>query len=381
MIPIVRSFFKLSALALLLALSGCETDPSAGDFAAPKLGAVSAVAEAYRIRVSCPVSGDTSGIRQFGVQVGSASANVSGGILWRDLPAVFEDGALRAEAKGLDAETDYSVKVFISNGDEIRTSETSVRTAAGTETVDLPDPVFRRYILAHFDTNGDDVLTLLEAQQITEITVCTDSIYSLRGIEKMGRLQILDANGSPYGNGHLLEIDLSGNPMLERCYLESNKLHAADLSGLPRLREVSLNLNPLDSIDFSYNPRLANICLNGTPQLGRLPEMTQFDLYHLHISGLARFMPEDYLTQFPHLISLNIDDFRGVRLDLSCNSDLESLWMHNTPGLEELDLRAANLRDLYIGENPRLKRVYVRTGTVLRNLEKDAHTEIVYIDR
>lgn len=379
MTPIVRRFFKLSALALLLALSGCETDPSAGNFAAPKLGAVSAVAEAYRIRVSCPVSGNTSGILRSGVQVGLASANVSGGILWREIPAVFEDGELRADAKGLDPETDYSVKVFISNGDEIRTSETSVRTAAGTETVDLPDPMFRRYILAHFDANGDDVLTLQEALQITEISVCTDSIYSVQGIEKMGRLLVLEANGSPYGNGHLLEIDLSGNPMLERCMLESNWLHEADLSGLPRLREISFCVNPLDSIDFSHNPRLTNIALNST-HLDHLPEMTQFDLFHLHISGPARFMPEDYLTHFPHLISLNIDDFMGAWLDLSHNSDLESLWMHNTPCLEELDLRAANVRDLYFGDNPRLKRVYVRSGTTLRNLEKDAHTEIIYTD-
>lgn len=380
MAPIVRFFFKLSTFALLLALAGCQTDPVAGNFAAPKLGAVSAEAEAFRIRISCPVSGNTAGILQAGVQIGTASVHAAGGILWREIPAILENGAISADAKGLAPETDYSVKVTIGNGDEIRTSEASVRTKAGDETVEIPDPVFRRYILTRFDVNEDDVLTVPEALQIIEISVCTDSIWSLRGIEKMGRLQILDANGSDYGNGHLPEIDLSGNPMLEHCYLESNLLHAADLSVLPRLRELSLNVNPLDSIDFSHNPRLTIINLNGT-NLGCLPEMTQFDLFHLHISGLARLMPEDYLCHFPHLVTVNVDDFKGARLDLSHCPDIESFWMHNTPELEELDFSAApRLRSLYLGDNPRLRRVVVRKGTVLQNLEKDPHTEIVYAD-
>ena len=104
--------------------------------------------------------------------------------------------------------------------------------------MEIPDPVFRSYLLENFDKNDDGVLTIPEALTITEIDVCTDSIYSLRGIEKMSRLVRLTACGSEGYRGKLFEIDLSGNPLLEFFNLNDNFIASLDLSGLPNLQDI-----------------------------------------------------------------------------------------------------------------------------------------------
>ena len=151
--------------------------------------------------------------------------------------------------------------------------------------------MFRRYILANYDTNADEVLTVLEALTVSRIEVCTDSISSLKGIEKMERLQELIATGN-WSHGWLYEIDLSGNPALRCCLLDDNQLRTVDLSANPMLEEFSIGGNPLISIDFSHNPRLWSIGMNNVP-LDYLPDMTFLHLESLHFDHVARFIPED----------------------------------------------------------------------------------------
>ena len=49
-------------LVLSSVLAGCGEDPAASDFAAPQLGAVTVEAEAFRVRIACPVSGNLDGV-------------------------------------------------------------------------------------------------------------------------------------------------------------------------------------------------------------------------------------------------------------------------------------------------------------------------------
>ena len=88
----------LSAIAAILLLAGCGTDPLAQDFAAPKLGTLKVEAEAFRARISCPVSGNLSGISGFGFRFGAGSL--------KEIPAKLEGGLLKAEVKALCADTD-----------------------------------------------------------------------------------------------------------------------------------------------------------------------------------------------------------------------------------------------------------------------------------
>ena len=373
----IRLFIIISIL-----LAGCGTDPSASDFTAPKLGTVTIEAEAFRVRMSCPVNGSVAGVTTYGFRFGEAGAGIAGnpGALWV-LPATLEDGWLKAEVKALRSDTDYHVEAFVGNGTETLTTQTvAFRTEAGPEIVDIPDPVFRRYLLANFDENGDEVLTVPEALSIHEIMVCTDSITSLKGIEKMSHLIRLEALGSDGYRGKLTQIDLSGNPLLECLNVNDNFISNLDLSAVTYLKEVCFATNPLSSIDFSANPLIIRIYMNNIP-LETLPDMMSLPLESLHFDHVARLIPEDYFRNFPGLHDLNMSFYEGRRINLSCNTRLDALWAYCCPNLEEIDLTAtALLKRLYVGECPKLRRVLVRAGTEFEELEKDGHTEIIYVE-
>lgn len=171
--------------------------------------------------------------------------------------------------------------------------------------------------MANFDTNEDEVLTLPEAQHIRRIEVCTDSIITLAGIEKMAQLQELIAQGN-WSHGCIYQVDLSGNPILRCCHLDDNQLRTVDLSANPMLEEFTIGGNPLTSIDFS--------------------QCTQ----------------------------------------------LNSVWCYDSPNLEELDLTASNCTEhdwICAQSCPKLRYIYLRKGHTINHLEKDPHTEIIYIDR
>ena len=354
-------------------LAACTPDPKAGDFAAPKLGTVTVEVEAFRAWVSCPVSGSLAGVSACGLRFGDA--------MLREVPATWENGSLKAEIKGLRSNTDYHAEFFLTNGAETLTSEASFHTLDGPETVEIPDPVFRRYILANFDTNADEVLTVLEALTVSRIEVCTDSISSLRGIEKMERLQELIAQGN-WSHGWLHEIDLSGNPLLRCCKLDDNQLHTVDLSANPLLEEFGIGGNPLLSIDFSHNPRLWSIGMNNVP-LDYLPDMTFLPLESLHFDHVARFIPEDYFRHFPKMGGCNIGLYEGRHIDFSQCTQLNSVWCYGSPNLEELDLTASTCTVfdwIQAGDCPRLRHIYLRKGSTVNHLWKDDHTEIVYVE-
>ena len=369
----VRKIILFSIAALLLA-TGCGADPNAADFAAPKLGTLQIEAEAFQVRFSCPVSGNLSGVSGYGIRFGTGSM--------KEIPARLEAGILKAEAKALHAETDYCVEAFLTNGAEtISTGVTSFRTEQGPPTVDIPDAVFQRYILAHFDDNGDGVLTEPEAMRIKEITVCTDSIYSLQGIEKMGNLLSLEARGSDGYKGQLSTIDLSCNTALYYLNLNDNQIRNIDLSALLNLRTFQFASNYVSRLDFSNNRQINELYLNNLP-LEELPDMSFLPLTSLHIDHSARLIPKDYMRNFPMLTGLNMGLYEGRTIDLSENTQLDALWAYECPYLEELDLTATSrLVILYIGECPRLRRVYVRAGTTFEQLEKDDQTEIVYVEQ
>ena len=353
-------------------LTSCGTDPVAGDYEAPKLGTIQVEAEAFRARIACPVSGNLSGVSGYGVRFGAGSM--------KEVPAQLEEGVLKAEVKALCADTDYSVEVFLTNGAELLTGMSSFRTEQGPATVEIPDGVFRRYVLAHFDENDDGVLTEPEAMRIYEIAVCTDSIYSLQGIEKMGNLLRLEASGSEGGKGVLSEIDFSGNPLVVYCNLNDNHVRTIDLSPLKNLQELCFATNPVTALDFSHNPRISALYLNNLP-LEELPDMTFLPLVSLHIDHTARFFSEDYLHNFPLLEGLNMSYYEGRTIDFSANNRLAALWAGGCPNLEELDLTATSrLVILYIRDCPRLRRVYVRAGTKFEELETDDHTELIYVE-
>ena len=112
--------------------------------------------------------------------------------------------------------------------------------------------------------------------------------------------------------------------------------------------------------------------------------MTFLDLESLHFDHVARFIPEDFFRNFPKMGGCNIGSFQGSHIDFSQCTQLNSVWCYDSPNLEELDLTASNCTEhdwICAQSCPKLRYIYLRKGHTINHLEKDPHTEIIYIDR
>ena len=131
--------------------------------------------------------------------------------------------------------------------------------------VDIEDPVFFRYLVGRFDKNQDGKLTAKELEVATDITVNTDQIASIQGIEWMPLLASLDCRGSAPGKGGLHAVDLSRNPLLTTFYCANNQFSELDLSSCFRLTDLDCSGNAIDTLDVTRLPYLRKLLFRGNP--------------------------------------------------------------------------------------------------------------------
>ena len=183
--------------------------------------------------------------------------------------------------------------------------------------VTIPDEKFRAYLLEHFDTDGDLKLSKEEAAAITELVCEQMDIASLKGIEHMpnltvldvsynkipdalavegyGKLTRLDCDHNPltslsvkgckalrelkandcfyqdeYGKAiyTLAAIDLTGRGALETVNIEDNSIAVLDLHDCVSLREIRCAYNDLTTIDFSSCTKMTAITCRNNPLHG-----------------------------------------------------------------------------------------------------------------
>ncbi len=105
----------------------------------------------------------------------------------------------------------------------------------------FPDDNFRRYLTEIYGKS-------IETNAVQELNVNYCVIDSLKGIEFFTKLKILHCS---YNN--LIEIDLRGNPNLEKLYCQNNKLTYLDLEYNTKLRYLYCNDNKLTRLYLGYN--------------------------------------------------------------------------------------------------------------------------------
>lgn len=268
----------------------------------------------------------------------------------------------------------------------------------------IPDAAFRKYVLSHFDTNGDKSLSEEEAFRVTEMNVCTDQVYSLSGIEHFVNLKELVCMGSYEEEytaqdfyGVLTELDISQNTQLEILCCAYNQLTELDVSKNPNLKILRFHNNKVASIDISNNQLLEElVCRNC--QLKALDVSHNPLLREIDCQGSNRIKSVD-ISQCPAITLLNANGVGLETLDVSRNEDLSWLgcagssftsidlsanshlfcFYGDANSLSELDLtQNPEMEYLYIRESPKLQAVYLKTGQSIPNIYKDSHTEIRY---
>ena len=222
--------------------------------------------------------------------------------------------------------------------------------AKKTGPIPVEDANFKAYLVSNFDTDSDGEISYEEALEITEISVCTDDIESVQGIEYMTGLQSLScrASSSSSVGGTLTSLDVSNNSALTYLYCDQNQLTSLDVSANPALTRLDCYYNQLTSLDVSHNAVLKYLDCR-VNQLTSLDVSNNIALTYLDC-GNNQLTSLD-VSNNTALESLYCDRNQLTSLDVSANVALTYLDCGNNQ-LTSLDvLKNTALKYLYCGNN------------------------------
>ena len=232
------------------------------------------------------------------------------------------------------------------------------------EELNIPDPVFKEYLLENCDMNGDGRLTLSDVEAWNKDKYLQKMFYiegtvtkSLKGIEYFTALKSLNCRMN-----QLTSLDVSKNTALTWLNCGGNNLTTLDLSKNTALTELNCGGNNLTSLDLSNNTALTWLDCTGN-------NLTSLDLSK-NTALTALYCYKNKLTT----------------LDLSKNTALTALYCSKNK-LTTLDLsKNTALTELSCENNP-LATLYLKKGKDIRyitynrsdNFISEA-TEIVFVD-
>lgn len=197
--------------------------------------------------------------------------------------------------------------------------------------VTIEDDNFFRYLLGRFDKNQDGRLTDKELKVATDITVNTDQIASVQGIEWMPLLSSLDCRGTASGKGRLSTVDVSRNPLLASFYCDNNQIEVLDLSRQPELLAFTCANNQLSALDLSAADKLTRLDCSGN-QLAHLDLSACFRLTELNCSNNR--LSELDVTRIPYLRQFFFRANPLETIDVSYCTELEKLDGTDCPQLQ-----------------------------------------------
>ena len=154
----------------------------------------------------------------------------------------------------------------------------------------FPAEDFRKYVKAHFDTDGNGSLSEAEIEEARDIELRSYDDFmagvgelkkcsTLKGIEYFTSLVYLWCPGCNIdtmdlsrntelenlncSDNHLTSLDLSKNKKLWRLDCYGNQLKKLDLSKNKKLTELMCGANPLKTLDLSKNAKLVDLNCGG----------------------------------------------------------------------------------------------------------------------
>ena len=170
-----------------------------------------------------------------------------------------------AKLRSLDARNCPSLhQVFVWMGFDksrypgFKIDDSAVYAPSPSAAVPFGDAAFQAYCVEHFDVNQNGEVSVKEAESVREISVSTDEIESLKGIEYFPGLQKLSCFGTETG-GLLTSLDLSHNPELKVLDCHGNLLSTLDVSANSQLTELDCTDNPLSRILLGPDQTIASL--------------------------------------------------------------------------------------------------------------------------
>ena len=250
--------------------------------------------------------------------------------------------------------------------------------------VNIPDVVLKAWLIEHYDKNGDGEIGVQEALEIDAIDMVSVQVETLEGIQYFPNLKVLRVSGNESYNtelrGKITEVDLTGNPDLERIELNIQSLQAIDLSKTPKLRVLNIWGNHIQHLDLSVTPLLegADIASNGMSDINLtgLNKVGSMYLYgnafeSVDLSSLenAEMLALDWCDA---LREVKFPENAALKTFYCRNSSIEKLDVSTLPKLEELWCSSERTEFLYLREGQQLSHIttdrneeYIHPNTVI----------------
>ncbi|MCK4879922.1 MAG: hypothetical protein KAS82_04645 [Bacteroidales bacterium] len=150
--------------------------------------------------------------------------------------------------------------------------------------VDITDNAFLTALIEQgVDTDGDGLISNIEAEAVTHLELYNKNISDLSGIERFINLVLmgcgnnalsrLDVSNSRFlqllicGDNKLTTLDVSMNAALQYLSCSSNQLTLLDLSNITRLHSLYCGDNLLSSLDISNNTYMGWLDITNMPSL------------------------------------------------------------------------------------------------------------------
>ena len=191
-----------------------------------------------------------------------------------------------------------------------------VSSGLAIDETNFPDANFRNYVLASFDSNGDEKLDDEEIANVKYIHAPSKTISSLKGIEYFTELEGLDCD-----NNQLTSLDVSKNTKLVKLICSKNALTSLNTSHNPLLKKLDIYNNKLTSIDVSQNTELETLYIGRNPietlnvkNNVKLMEL-QSELNNLTSIDLSNNSPSMTLYMANNIYPITVG--KGRRFDLS----------------------------------------------------------------
>lgn len=140
------------------------------------------------------------------------------------------------------------------------TAPAPVSSGLAIDETNFPDANFRSYVLASFDSNGDEKLDDEEIANVKYINAPAKTISNLKGIEYFTELLELNCD-----NNQLTSLDVSKNTKLVKLICSKNALTSLNTSHNPLLKKLDIYSNKITSIDVSQNTELETLYIGRNP--------------------------------------------------------------------------------------------------------------------
>lgn len=375
-------------LPFLFLVVSCTSLPDAESFIAPCMEGVEVTESGcFGVKLRCGV--DFAQWQSNKIQLGSGGKMEYGFYLFTnkervDIPASRSGNSIVADVEGLSSGSVYECVAYIRMGEYEKLS--------GREEVKTNDPFkdknFKAYIIDNFDTDRDGGISKREAIVVDTISVVTDNIIDLAGVEVFEDLYYLYCAGISDDKfkfdkgieGVLQHLDISENTKLEFLNCGHNKLTELNVSNNLVLRYLDCNNTLITSLDISKNYNLENLeghdCEQLTdvkyPQGGNLRSafMHNCNFTSVDISALK------YLDSFNCAHSEHL-----THLDFSGNKYMRVLGVAALPLIEELDLSKNEfVADIDCDNCSSLKVIYLHKNAKLYNFVKPEHVQVLYVE-